>query len=293
MSPSAPKPGSWSWPSWPTIMFGVAVFVPLGAFAVLRADAGRDQAAPVEAAVRAGLAERLPRTKIDSVRCDQPPGLCEVVTGGTLFYTDARGQHLIIGRVYDLESRSDLTAARLLEISPEMLLAGAPRARGAEAPAAGAAEASSRIDLSALPADGAIAWGPAAGPRVAVFSDLACGYCRQLHGELRAIGARVAEHPISVLGSRRLAEFVWCAPDRAEALHAVYSGRDEVPPAFQALCDTAGLDANQEFARRVGFQGTPVLVRSDGEVLIGYRPAAELRRWLAMAGKPVGEGTSS
>ncbi|MFN3592727.1 MAG: DsbC family protein, partial [Thermaurantiacus sp.] len=220
-------------------------------------------------------------------------GLCEVVTCGTLFYTDVRGQHLIIGRVYDLESRSDLTAARLLEIAPEMLLAGAPRVREADAPAAGAAEASSRIDPGALPSDGAIAWGPAGGPRVAVFSDLACGYCRQLHGELRAIGARVTEHPISVLGSRRLAEFVWCAPDRVEALHAIYSGRDEVPAAFQPSCDTAGLDANQEFARRVGFQGTPVLVRSDGEVLVGYRPASELRRWLAMAGKPIGEGEAS
>jgi thiol:disulfide interchange protein DsbC len=113
-----------------------------------------------------------------------------------------------------------------------------------------------------------------------VFSDFNCGYCKQLSAELQKIGARVEERPISIFGaaSRRLAEQVLCAADRARALHAAYAGEK---PAQARRCDTAGLDANEAFAKAHGFAGTPVIVRpSDGAVLEGFRPAAELERFL-------------
>jgi thiol:disulfide interchange protein DsbC len=262
-------------PRW--IALGTAALaLVVGTAAVVRGSSARPAEAGREAAVRAALAERLPKTKVDSVRCDQPGGLCEVLTGPTLFYTDASARYLIVGRIYDLEGRADLTAARLLELSPEMLLAGAPAAR--TPPASSPPEVSRKIDVATLPREGGIAWGNVSGPKVTVFSDLACGYCRQLHGELRKLGARVTEHPISVLGSRPIADAVWCSRDRAAALATVYRTGDRPT---SADCDTSALDANEAFARSAGFTGTPVLVRSDGEVLVGYRPAAELRRWLA------------
>jgi thiol:disulfide interchange protein DsbC len=113
-----------------------------------------------------------------------------------------------------------------------------------------------------------------------VFSDFHCGYCRKLSGELKAIGARVEERPISIFGpeSRKDAERVLCSPFPETSLHAAYAGTALANP---KPCDTRGLDANEAFAKAHGFSGTPVIVRpSDGAVLEGYRPAAALRAFL-------------
>jgi thiol:disulfide interchange protein DsbC len=90
----------------------------------------------------------------------------------------------------------------------------------------------------------------------------------------------VIERPISILGSRALSEGVLCSSDKVRALHAAYAGQQ---PQNAARCDTSGLDENEQFARTHGFGGTPVIVRSDGAVIEGFRPAAELQRWIGEA----------
>src|SRR3546814_6637143 len=78
--------------------------------------------------VSALLNARLPKTQVSAIDCDKVAGLCEVVAGKTLFYVDGSARYLIVGRVYDMESRQDLTAAKLLEMNPDMLLGGAAKA---------------------------------------------------------------------------------------------------------------------------------------------------------------------
>jgi thiol:disulfide interchange protein DsbC len=233
-------------------------------------------------AVLAALAKRLPKTAINAVECRGLGGICEVVAGTTLFYVDRGARYLMIGRVYDMETRADLTATRLLALNPDLLVAGAARQKTEvddtgppQAPAAPA-----KVDLRDLPAAGAIHWGPADGPRLVVLSDFACSYCRRLVGELRAIGARVEERPISIFGaaSRAAAERVLCASDPARALHAAYEQKEIPAP---RKCDVTGLDANEAFAKRHGFGGTPVIIRADGAVLEGYRPATQLKAFVA------------
>ena len=60
-------------------------------------------------------------------------------------------------------------------------------------------------------------------------------------------------------------------------MRAAYA-RDPIPDS--SSCDTSGLDENERFARRHGFNGTPVIVRSDGAVLEGFRPKAALIEWM-------------
>jgi thiol:disulfide interchange protein DsbC len=232
-------------------------------------------------AVAQALKERLPKTLISSVDCKSISGLCEVVAGTTLFYVDRSARYLMIGRLYDMETRQDLTATRLLELNPDLLAAGAARAAGEQStndePAAAPAQPSaSKVSLAELPKRGAIHWGPAAGPKLVVLSDFQCSYCQRLTKELKAIGARVEERPISIFGekSRAMAEAVLCAANPEQALHAAYEGR-ALPLARS--CDTSGLDANEAFAKRNGFGGTPIIIRPDGAVIEGWRPAAELR----------------
>ena len=236
--------------------------------------------------VRAALKLRLPRTPIDSLTCDGLGGLCEVVSKKTLFYVDAHARFLLVGRLYDMETRQDLTAAKLLALNPDLLAAGGARheaeAASTPPPKPGVPE---KVALAGLPAKGAIVWGPATGPRVTVFSDFHCEFCKRLSAELASIGARVEERPISIFGadSRKLAESVICSPDPAQALHAAYAGE---ALSGNRRCDVTGLDANEAFARAHGFAGTPVIVRpGDGAVIEGYRPAAELLRFLQGAAK--------
>lgn len=231
------------------------------------------------------LSKRLPKTEVTAVDCDKIDGLCEVQAGSNLFYTDHDGRYLVIGRVYDMETKQDLTAARLLEINPDMLV-GASASNGASGGAGEAkvrrsadAETVRKIDvaeLTSLPKDGAIEWGRGSAS-VTVFSDFRCGYCKQLHQTLETMNVKVIERPISILGTRAISEAVVCSSDRRRAVGQAYEGGAITSG---GSCDTSGLDANEAFARKHGFTGTPVMVRADGEVIQGYRPREFLEAWL-------------
>ncbi|WPL55489.1 disulfide isomerase DsbC N-terminal domain-containing protein [Qipengyuania profunda] len=91
--------------------------------------------------VEKALAERLPKTEITAIDCEKIKGVCEVQARQNLFYIDHGARYLIIGRVYDMETKQDLTAARLLEMNPDMLIGGGgtrhrpipPKRRGSKA----------------------------------------------------------------------------------------------------------------------------------------------------------------
>jgi len=250
--------------------------------------AGPSPARTVNAqAVAHAIEVRLPRTQVSKVDCAKIPGICEVQAGSNIFYVDLSARYLIVGRVYDMETRQDVTAARLLEVNPDLLLGGAasargageetafaPQARGGASPSAAPGPAQ-KVSLAGLPVAGAIEWG-GTGPHVTVFSDFHCGYCRMLHQTLKAMGVRVTERPISILGTRAISDAVICAEDRASAVDKAYSDQEIAKRA----CDTSGLDANERFAQAHGFSGTPVLVRDDGAVVLGFRPREFLDAWL-------------
>ena len=244
-------------------------------------------ASPDIAKVREALKLRLPRTPIDAIDCKDLAGLCEVASKTTLFYVDHKAKYLVIGRIYDMEARQDLTAARLLALNPDLLAAGAAKRSPAQDEGAPPPRATpAKVSLSGLDPKGAIHWGPTNGPKAIVFSDFNCSYCKKLEAELIAIGARVEERPISILAkeSRTLAEQVLCANEPATALRKAYAGQTLSPA---KACDTKGLDANEAFAKAHGFGGTPVIVRSsDGAVLEGYRAGPDLKVFLTGTAAP-------
>lgn len=260
-------------------MTSAATVLTLGVAAVV----GVPASAASQSDVVAALKLRLPKTPIDELTCGGTGPLCEVVSGDTLFYVDESARFLLVGRLYDMETRRDVTAARLLEINPDLIAAGGARAAGDANRAEKADAAPAKVDLSSLPSEGAIHWGDPKAAKLVVFSDFQCSYCRRLVGELEKARVAVEERPISIFGaeSRALAEKVLCAPDPVQALHQAYAGGE---PATRNHCAAKGLDANEAFARKHGFAGTPVLVRaSDGAVLHGYRDAATIRRFVGAA----------
>lgn len=269
--------------------------VAVGTIGIAGIALAADVAGTDEAQVTGLLKTRLPKTQLTKVECTKINGLCEVTAGSNLFYVSHDARYLIIGRVYDMETRQDLTAARLLEINPDMLVGGAARANAAAAdgPEETGAEISTTaggaqratvpvrpvaLNLTSLPTDGAIIWGNrTAKQTVTIFTDFRCQYCRALTNVLRSMDVRVVERPISILGSRDLADQVYCSRNQEQALHAAYAGEPFKAP---DACDTRGLDANEKFARQHGLSGTPVIVRSDGAMIEGYRPKEFLEAWL-------------
>ncbi len=249
-------------------------------------EAAEYKPSDTDGAVRALLKERLPKTQVARVNCQVVGGLCEVTTGNQVFYVDHGGRYLMIGRIFDLQTRQDLTAARLVDVNPDLLIGSAAGSRR-ETEATNAMRRGQNtahgqgipktLSLAGLPEAGGIVWGNPAGPSVTVFSDFACGYCKALSVALADLNVRVIERPISIMGSRETANQVFCAKNQARAIKSAYAGetiRDT------RACDTSALDANERFAREHGISGTPVIVRSDGTVIEGFRPKAFLANWL-------------
>ncbi len=235
--------------------------------------------------VEKALAERLPKTEITAIDCEKIEGVCEVQARQNLFYIDHGARYLIIGRVYDMETKQDLTAARLLEMNPDMLIGGGGDTSSsdpAQAPGQQGADTASiddQIDpraLAALPQNGAVVMGRGA-RTLTVFSDFRCGYCKRLHETLETLNVKVVERPISVLGTRHISEAIICSPDKRQAVNQAYDGGSITTGSD---CDTSGLDANEAFARKHGFNGTPVIVREDGAVVHGFRPREFLESWI-------------
>lgn len=230
------------------------------------------------------IKKRLPKTQISHVDCEQIEGLCAVQAGDNIFYTDNSGRYLIVGRVFDMETKQDLTSAALLQNNPSALIGnGQGQKSNDNVQEAADTPEPKHLDnkaLNALPNNGAIKWGKGK-ESVTVFSDLRCGYCQKLHNELQSANIKVVERPISILGTRPFSEAVICDKNPAKALKKAYQGQDLHNNDSQ--CDTSGLDANEQFARANGLTGTPVIVREDGAMLMGYRPAAFIKKWVREA----------
>ena len=120
--------------------------------------------------VRTAIQLRLPKTPITSLTCKGFGGLCEVVSEKTLFYIDERKRAIFLsGVLYDMESRADLTAAKLLELNPQLLVAGTWKRKWQRAGCRKANEEQARSSkvslLIELTPSGAIHWGPKSGPK--------------------------------------------------------------------------------------------------------------------------------
>ena len=59
----------------------------------------------MDRAVTALLKQRLPRTQVTRVNCQVVDGVCEVTAGSQLFYVEKTARYLLIGRVYDMQTR--------------------------------------------------------------------------------------------------------------------------------------------------------------------------------------------
>ncbi len=216
-----------------------------------------------------------PQVKVDRVGKAPLPGFREALVGGQVVYVSDDGRYLFLpgsgGALFDASTRKNLSEGALAGMRKEL--------------------------LQTIPASERIVFAPP-NPKytVAVFTDVECGYCRKLHGEIaeynkQGIAIEYLAFPRMGIGSDDYKKMVsvWCAADRKAALTAAKSDGRLVSKDCKNTV-TMQYDVGQ----RAGLTGTPMILTEDGTQVGGYVPPAQLRAALdklaADAAKPAVAG---
>lgn len=232
---------------------GAAAAKPAAAKPAPTATAGSGSA---EDRARAAIAKLNPRAKVEYVGAAPLPGFREVIAGGQLLYVSDDGRYLMQGAVLDLEQQEDL-------MQNSVALAGYR----------------SKL-IATIPKSERIVFAPPnAKYTVTVFTDIECGYCRKLHGEIgelnrQGIAVEYLAFPRMGLGSQDHKDMisVWCSSDRKRALTDAKAGKPVTPRDCKNPV-TMEFDVGQ----RIGVSGTPAIYSAEGVQLGGYLPPAALR----------------
>jgi thiol:disulfide interchange protein DsbC len=222
------------------------------------------QATKAGADPRAVIAKKFPGLKVEDVRPAALPGMYEITLGPDTAYVSADGKYLILGDMFEVDTKSNLTEAGRSDQRRKVL-----------------AEVDER-DM--------IIFGPTkAKYTITVFTDVDCGYCRKLHGEmdeLNKLGVRVRymAYPRAGQGSEdwHKMEQVWCAKDRKAAI--TQAKRDQ--PLNSPDCGATPVAKQYQLGEEMGVRGTPAIYTARGDYIGGYlAPAKMLETLEARDGK--------
>ncbi|MBC7752179.1 MAG: DsbC family protein [Candidatus Saccharibacteria bacterium] len=140
--------------------------------------------------------------------------------------------------------------------------------------------------ITAIPEKDLIIFSPASKPKAVIyaFTDVDCGYCRKLHGEIEQINAKGIEvrylaWPRSA-GDVAINQAVWCSEDRKSAITTAKHGL----PVQAPDCKSPVLE-QRRIGMQIGVNGTPAIYNSDGKYLGGYMPANDLAKILNIDAK--------
>ena len=217
--------------------------------------------------VTAALKSLNPEIRVEEVRPAPIAGFYEVTVPGQIVYVSADGKYLVQGMILDIAKKLDLTEQRRANLR-RGLLAKAP--------------SSQRIVFKPK---GEVKH------TVAVFTDIDCGYCRELHKHMaeyndRGIQIEYMLFPRAGIGSDsyRKAVATWCSKDQQDALTKAKAGEDP----GNATCVNP-IDAQYNLGQQMGVTGTPTLVFPDGNVAPGYVTPDQLEQRLMAAEASVAE----
>jgi thiol:disulfide interchange protein DsbC len=211
--------------------------------------------------IRTAVSKLIPNGQADSIEPSPIDGIYEVLIGTQLYYVSKDGRYLLIGKLYDIDKRQDLTSPKTQKVKLDAI-----NAQGEENMIIFAPEDTQYT--------------------ITVFTDIDCGYCRKLHSEIdqynkHGIRVRYLMFPRAGVGSPsyKKAVSVWCSENPQEALTRAKAG-EEIEP---KECDNP-IKAQLELGQVVGVNGTPAVVLEDGEILPGYVPAARMAALLRAKG---------
>jgi thiol:disulfide interchange protein DsbC len=210
-------------------------------------------------AVRDAVEGLGPGITVDSIKPAPMAGFYEVVASGRMVYVSTDGRYMVNGNLIDLKSRTDLSAASWAAVR--------------------------KAELAKVPASRRLVFAPP-NPKykVTVFTDVDCGFCRQLHAHIdeynkQGIAVEYLFWPregVKSTGGNDTPSYtkavsVWCSADRKNAFNSAMKGAEVKP----ASCDNPVKD-EFELGERLGVNGTPTIVTENGDVVGGYMTPAQL-----------------
>lgn len=185
------------------------------------------------------------------------PGLLQVMTEKGLFYTSQDGKYLLQARIYNIEDG-------MRNMTEDAL--GGVRLGGL---------AEFKEAMIEYKADNEKYV-------VNIFTDITCGYCRKLHGEMAeyndlGITVRYLAFPRGGIQSRSYTDMVsvWCAEDQQKAMDNAKAGGTVASKS----CETKVAE-QYAFGQKIGVNGTPNIIMPDGSVIPGYQPPKQLEEAL-------------
>lgn len=215
--------------------------------------AGAAAAAPNADPIRTSVESLNARSSLESVRDTPVAGLKEVRADGQVLYFTADGEYLLVGDIYRVSDRTNITEASRSRVRAEAL-AKSDRAR--------------HIRFGAKDAK----------DTVYVFTDTSCVYCQRFHKEVAELNAagiaieylawpRGGTQPSEVLTAMT---GVWCSADPARSYAALIAGG--AAPRATPGC-TSPVKEHYALGEQLGVRGTPAIFTTDGRQLGGYVPA--------------------
>ncbi|SES62216.1 thioredoxin fold domain-containing protein [Thalassotalea agarivorans] len=235
----------------------------------VQADTAKPLAAPNDAAyneayLSAKIAMML-NLEVESVSPSPVPNFAEVVTNRGLFYISYDGEFFMQGKIYSMADRViDVTEQAMTK----MRLSGVEKFKD---------------DMIEYKAENEQYV-------VTVFTDITCGFCRQMHTMMNqyndlGITVRYLAYPREGIRDRsgnytqgyENLRSIWCNEDPAKALTSAKAQRGHV--AQRRICETP-IEAEFNFGRQVGVTGTPAIILEDGTMLSGKRDPEDLKRIL-------------
>jgi thiol:disulfide interchange protein DsbC len=225
-----------------------------------------------EAQIRKNLPARLPGfPAIDRVIKTPITGLYEVNVGTEVYYTDAKGDHLIQGRILATKTRIDLTAQRIEKLSA--------------------------VPFDALPLADALVWKQGNGSRrLAVFADPNCIHCKRLEQELDKLqNVTVYVFPYPILGpdSEQKSNAVLCSSEPITAWREWMLKGVAPEAANPGACAnsqgnnqvSAQVQRNLAWGQKHRVRGTPAIFFEDGKRVPGGMSLQGLQRQLQSSAK--------
>jgi len=247
-----------------TVLFGLGVLLAHFSTQSLAVGDGASELSSADKKIRASLAILLPTLKPDAIADSPLPGIYEVSFGPRIIYVDGSGRYILQGKITDLETREEVTESRLQSLK--------------------------KVAIDAVDEKDMVIYGDkGAEDTITVFTDIDCGYCRKLHGEMdkyiaAGIRVRYLAYPRAGIRSRtgqktpsaQKLESVWCADDRKQAMDISKQGGK-----LESInCATSPVADHYSLGRELNISGTPALVLSDGEIIPGYVDAKRLKEIL-------------
>lgn len=218
----------------------------------------------VGATIIAMLKTARPDLKYGAVKLSPINDIYEVqVIGGPVLYVAKNGEYFFDGDMYQIKS------GRFVNLRDQAMV-------GTRKQLLAVVDVE---DMIVFPADG-----PAKSV-INVFTDVDCGYCRKLHKEVpdlnsRGIEVRYLAFPRAGIGSPSYDKLVsaWCSDAPGQTLTELKNGGAVEPN----QCADNPVADQYRLGQQMGVNGTPAILLADGNLLPGYRPAADLARLLGV-----------